>query len=198
MSMANVKTGGRRGKSVSLLTLVSRLYFKRLESNPLITKAVTAGCITALSNYISQRLMGNGRHIQMDKVSKFMLFGLLWAGPSSHYWQNLLEKIVPQGIKESRSMWAIRKTIVDQLVYGPVANAVFLTFMGRVIEQKNIPATIAKVVNDFWYTQINGWAVWPLASVVNQFFVPLQLRVLWLNVVGLFWSTWLMMYKRSS
>ena len=209
-------------KSGEISRRVMDLYVSKLESSPLITKAVTSGCITALSNYISQRMQRRnasnrsdscssndsgreggkrsgsfqeGKIIRWNNVVKFLLFGLVWAGPSCHYWQNALEKIVPRRMRESKGSWAIRKTVVDQLAYGPVANAVFLCFMGGVVERKGIRGMIEKLQNDFLHTQINGWLVWPLASVLNQFYVPLQLRVLWLNIVSLVWSTWLMLHK---
>lgn len=202
------------GKSGEIAGGLIDLYVSKLERFPLITKAVTSGCITALSNYISQRMQqrhsssdhddtrGNrlrssqdGAGIRWNNVVKFLLFGLVWAGPSSHYWQNALEKIVPRRVRESKGSWAIRKTVVDQLAYGPVANAVFLFFMGSVVEGRGLRGTIEKLRSDFVNTQINGWLVWPLASVLNQFYVPLQLRVLWLNIVSLVWSTWLMLHK---
>lgn len=207
------------------------LYISKLESSPLLTKAITSGCITALSNYISQKLdrlysihsssihrqtrtrQGKEKkskhhddehdttleflkwNIDWKNVMKFFLFGLLWAGPSTHYWQNALEKIVPRRLRETKGSWAVRKTIVDQMVYGPIANAVFLCFMGSVVEQKSLRATLQKLRRDFLRTQVNGWLVWPLASALNQLYVPLQLRVLWLNIVSLAWSTWLMLHK---
>lgn len=212
--------GPIRRASEMILSVVDG-YVTTLERSPLLTKAITSGCITALSNYISQQLQyrrrkrklagkrslrnskdttrddddKDGGAIQWNNVIKFLLFGLIWAGPSSHYWQNALEKIVPRRVRESKGSWAIRKTVVDQLAYGPIANAVFLGFMGGVVERKGVWATIEKIRCDFLHTQINGWLVWPLASVLNQFYIPLHLRVLWLNIVSLVWSTWLMLHK---
>ena len=39
--------------------------------------------------------------------------------------------------------------------------------------------------------------MWPLASYLNQEFVPLKLRVLWLNVVALGWTTFLITQGRT-
>ena len=38
----------------------------------------------------------------------------------------------------------------------------------------------------------------PQAALVNQVFVPLQLRVLWNNCVSLLWSTFLITHARSA
>ena len=54
-----------------------------------------------------------------------------------------------------------------------------------------------KLRADFRGVQARGWRVWPLASYLNQEFVPLKLRVLWLNVVALGWTTFLITQGRT-
>ena len=39
--------------------------------------------------------------------------------------------------------------------------------------------------------------MWPIASFVCQQWVPLKLRVLWLNLVALGWSTFVIMQGRT-
>lgn len=151
--------------------------------------------LNGLSNVVAQKTRGhhNKRHVSWHMVMKYVAFGIVWAGPSVHYWQNALERLVPRRRGESRTAWALRKTIIDQLVYGPVANIVFLSFIGHVIEQKNFKDTIQKVKKEYAHVQMKGFAIWPIASLINQFYVPLSLRVLWLNSVSFGWSTFLML-----
>lgn len=47
--------------------------------------------------------------------------------------------------------------------------------------------TKAKLYTDFSGVQKNGWRLWPLASWITYQFVPLRLRVLFVNVVAFFW-----------
>jgi peroxisomal membrane protein 2 len=44
-----------------------------------------------------------------------------------------------------------------------------------------------KVVAEYPRLQLNGWKVWPLVSLINYRYVPVQFRVLFANVVALFW-----------
>lgn len=44
-----------------------------------------------------------------------------------------------------------------------------------------------KLVAEYPALQRNGWKVWPLVTLINYRFVPLQLRVLFANIVALFW-----------
>ena len=39
--------------------------------------------------------------------------------------------------------------------------------------------------------------MWPIASFVGQQWVPLKLRVLWLNLVALGWSTFVIVQGRT-
>ena len=52
--------------------------------------------------------------------------------------------------------------------------------------------TARKVREEYVATQVSGWLVWPLASVFNQYYVPIELRVGFLNVVAFFWSVYMM------
>jgi hypothetical protein len=82
--------------------------------------------------------------------------------------------------------------IVDQACFGPVGNIVFLSFIGYGVQGLSVGDAAKKVKKEYIFTQVNGWLVWPLASVLNQYYLPLELRVAFLNVVAFFWSLFLM------
>ena len=44
-----------------------------------------------------------------------------------------------------------------------------------------------KIVKDYPAVQLNGWKLWPAAAMFNYRYVPLNLRVLFLNIVALGW-----------
>jgi hypothetical protein len=50
------------------------------------------------------------------------LYGLLVAAPSAHYWQATLEQLFPNKADPLR---AVKKVLLDQVTYGPVANLTF-------------------------------------------------------------------------
>lgn len=158
-----------------------------------------------MANILSQWLVNKNRKKKIDAktVAKFAAFGMLWVGPSGHYWQSKLERLVPARIsgKEKRQAKtsapdfkrAVKKTIIDQLVYGPTSNFIFLTFIAKAVEGKSFESSMHGVKGQFWKTQVRGWLVWPLAQYINQLYIPLELRVLWLNGVAFFWSTLLIL-----
>ena len=72
---------------------------------------------------------------------------------------------------------------LDQLVYSPVMAAVFLTAL-KVMEGSPaavLPFLQARLVP----TVLAGWTVWPAVNAVNFKFVPEDLRILFLSLVGI-------------
>ncbi len=193
-----------------LLGSMSSMYMEWLVRHPLLTKSLTASSISLLSNLVSQTTTGHSQQQAAGKQTprkggrakynrrellKYLLFGLLWVGPSSHFWQNALEKLIPRRPRETRGAWALRKMLCDQLCFGPVGNVVFISFIGYAIQGLGVGGTVRKVREEYVATQMSGWLVWPLASVCNQYYVPIELRVGFLNVVAFFWSMYMMSSK---
>eukprot|EP00890_Picochlorum_soloecismus_P002216 jgi/Picsp_1/2996/NSC_01219-R1_protein len=156
-----------------------RLYLQRLKKKPLVTKSITAGVICAMANTLSQWIVkaNSTKKIDAKTVAKFAAFGMLWVGPSGHYWQSKLENLAPTGVSSKKkrqtkssgpdSKRAVMKTIIDQLVYGPMANLIFLAFIAKAVEGKSFKSSINGVKSQFWKTQVRGWLVWPLAQYIN-------------------------------
>jgi hypothetical protein len=71
-----------------------------------------------------------GQH-SSTAVMATQVFGLVWSGPSNHYWQQFLERTF-KGRKDAATV--VEKVIVDQLVYGPLCNVLLLSYISLVIE----------------------------------------------------------------
>jgi hypothetical protein len=54
-----------------------------------------------------------------------------------------------------------------------------------------------QIKTEYPRVQLSGWRVWPLAALFNYAFVPLHLRVLFINCVALCWTTYLLMRAKS-
>ncbi len=64
------------------------------------------------------------------------LFGLIWSGPSAHYWQLFTEGLF-RGRRDGATI--IKKTLLDQLSYGPLCNALYMTYVALVVEGASHP-----------------------------------------------------------
>lgn len=81
----------------------------------------------------------------------------------------------------------------------PLPPVLFMTFATLVLERKSFSYVLQKIPKDYPSVQLNGWRLWPVAALINYRFVPLQFRVLFINVVALIWTTFLLLKaKRAS
>lgn len=61
------------------------------------------------------------------------------------------------------------------------------TDLSLVVEGRSARATKQRLQQDYPRIQLNGWKVWPLAALINYRYVPLKLRVLFVNLVAFCW-----------
>lgn len=81
------------------------------------------------------------------------------------------------------------KMVLDQVIWAPFNTVVFYSYLAAstgslgdlhvVLQTKLIPTILA------------GYALWPLAHIINFRFVPQQHRLLYVNLVNLVWTVWL-------
>ena len=173
---------------MSVVQVAWSMYLRKLQAKPVQTKALTAAGIQTCSDVLAQRISGS-KQLNLRRTGLMALFGLLWAGPSLHYWQQFLEKSF-RGRKQSLRL-VIEKACLDQSIYGPAANLTMMAFITLCIEKKPLEYLKDKVKKQFVSVQLNAWKIWPVASLVNYSFVPPSLRVLFMNCVGFMWSTFL-------
>lgn len=81
----------------------------------------------------------------------------------------------------------LSKMALDQLISTPITTAIFFVYM-RCMEGKPEDAW-AYTTRKMKPTMLANWALWPLAHIVNFAFVPPAQRILYCNVVSLFWTT---------
>ena len=144
---------------------------------------------------IAQRLGSNRARINWRRTLSIALYGLIWTGPSNHYWQLLLERLFP---KRDDPLRPAKKVLFDQLTYGPLNNIMFMIYISMIVEGRSWNATRTKIRADYPNVQINGWRLWPAAQFINQSFVPLELRVLWSNMVSLLWTTFMITRAKTA
>ena len=101
-------------------------YLRQLEREPLKTKvslvaftirhgtliyiasslrsvqAITSGSLAALSDITAQKLVSNAP-LNWRRTLAMALFGLIWSGPSNHYWQKFTNQLF-KGKKDAASV----------------------------------------------------------------------------------------------
>lgn len=87
--------------SSSILTVAWRRYLAQLDQRPLRTKAATAAVLAALADMLAQRLAGTRTPVNWRRTLAIALYGLIWAGPTAHFWQQFLARALPNRKKDS-------------------------------------------------------------------------------------------------
>jgi protein Mpv17 len=97
-------------------------------------------------------------------------------------WFKVLEKFVV--IK--KSVWAqtFARVAADQLLFAPVGIAAFFSAMA-VLEGGNTTDVKKKLDSTWWPTLKTNWNLWPAVQLVNFSFVPLNLRIVVVNVISI-------------
>lgn len=195
-----------------------RRYLALLGTHPYTTKSVTAAGIMAGGDFICQTLESRARRQRLDeqleafphrrdlllrkfeendaydvvRTARMTGFGLVFVGPLMHNWFNLLERLVPR----KDLLGAVGKVAIDQAVMAPGFCASFFTAMG--LMEGLSPAVVwEKLKAQMVPTLEANYKVWPAAQMVNLYLVPLNLRVLWLNMVGLGFNSYLSMVNNK-
>lgn len=118
------------------------------------------------------------------RMSRMAIFGLVVVGPLCHQWYVVLESyITATGLSG-----AVSKMIIDQSIMAPISTVLFFTSMS-IMEQKSAQQTKQILHEKTLSTLIVNWKIWPVAQLINMYFIPVSLRVLFLNVVGLGYNT---------
>ncbi|KAL7548568.1 hypothetical protein ACHAWF_011855 [Thalassiosira exigua] len=174
-------------------------YTTALAKKPLLTKSLTACGTNALGDAICQRLAkkgpggaGSGEETASfdgERLSHAAVTGLVWSGPSAHVWYGLLFGTLTSSIKDPVAGLAARLAI-DAAIFSPVAVSGYFT-LRSFLEGTGLPGARDKLRSALFPTVKGAWKFWPAANVVNFSVVPAPLRVLYMNVMSVFWSGYL-------
>ena len=96
---------------------------------------------------------------------------------------------------KTRITKALKMVFLDQAVASPFLNGGFLFAFAAISAIAsghgfgNAASTgVHKVQVALWPTLLASWRIWPVANLINFAFVPVHLRVLFLNLIGVGWN----------
>jgi len=120
------------------------------------------------------------------RTGRFGILGFALVAPVVHLWYARLMTYFP-----GTNVGAVlKRTATDQLFFAPI----FLpTFMMNLMMLEGRPYTEAlpKLEKDLPGAMVTNWCLWCPAMLVNFRFVPLKYQVLYSNMVGFVWNTYL-------
>ncbi|XP_026117254.1 peroxisomal membrane protein 2-like [Carassius auratus] len=178
----------------SFLRRVLQQYLSLLKKYPVITKSVTSGFLSAVGNLLSQALeyrKNNKENSPKKKISflgplHYAIFGLFITGPVSHYIYQLLEVLLPTTVPYC----LIKRLLLERLIFAPAFLLLFYVVMNA-LEGKTLTDVQNKLKTSYWPAMKMNWKVWTPFQFININYVPVQFRVLFANLVALFWYAYL-------
>lgn len=177
--------GGGGGSSGSAGGGLWSFYLKALETNPILTKAITASVLNAIGDLACQILVEKNEKINFRRFAIFATMGLVMIGPVLHYWYGFNQAIISApGLKGG-----IMRMAIDQIFFAPVfVAACFSTLFLLEGKPKEIPD---KLKSDLKPAVFANWKLWVPAQFINFVYVPPPLRVAFSSCVSLLWNVYL-------
>ncbi|UJR36883.1 hypothetical protein I4U23_029596 [Adineta vaga] len=152
---------------------------------PLVAMSLTTGTTMGLGNVISQTVIEKRSLSTVDwsRVTRFAAFGYLFSGPFLRYWYYGLDKYFA-GAK----LKPVKMMIIDQIIAAPLLNSVILLYL-PLSSGKSMDESKKRFSEDFPTVMKGNYSAWPAIQLTNFYFVPIQHRVLFVNVLAMAFST---------
>ncbi|GAB9475271.1 Peroxisomal membrane mpv17 pmp22-like protein [Globisporangium polare] len=174
-------------------------FFKRvwtqynvlLMTHPVSTKVVTGATIALIGDVNCQVFLEPDQPFNAKRAAIFTLVGGVFIVPILHRWYGFLGRVVPG----TSNMAIAKRLAMDQLGFAPTFLPIFFTALLTL--EGNVDKVPEKIRNDWWPAVTANWIVWVPAQLINFRFVPGTLQVLFSNVVGLFWNSYLSYLSHS-
>jgi len=169
-------------------------YLRQLDVNPVQTKALTSAVLSVVSDVLAQSLQGVPlSQLNTTSLRNQFIIGLLIRGPLVHYWYIILEKLfIKLGYspkQQNATVPALLKVLLDQTIFSFPFNLLYFYALG-LLEGRSLDYIHAKIDREFMPMMISNLKLWPLVNVLNFTVIPENLRVLFGNIVGIFWTVY--------
>ncbi|XP_005916423.1 peroxisomal membrane protein 2 [Haplochromis burtoni] len=169
-------------------------YLVLLKRYPILTKSVTSGILSALGNLLSQFVEARRKaqkgapvsNIDAAGAARYAIYGLLITGPVSHLFYQLMEVWIPT----TDRFCVVKRLLLDRLIFAPGFLLLFY-FVMNILEAKGWTDFEKKMRRSYWTALKMNWKVWTPFQFININFVPVQFRVLFANMIALFWYAYL-------
>ncbi|KAI1004476.1 hypothetical protein K3495_g3740 [Podosphaera aphanis] len=159
-------------------------YIEQLQTNPLRTKMLTSGTLSALqeilASWIAKDRNKNGHYFTV-RVPKMALYGAFISAPLGHILISALQKLFTG---KTTVKAKILQIIASNLIIAPIQNSVYLVSMAIIAGAKTYHQVHATWKAGFMPVMKVSWVTSPLALAFAQQFLPEHAWVPFFNIVG--------------
>ncbi|KKK18155.1 hypothetical protein P175DRAFT_0504979 [Aspergillus ochraceoroseus IBT 24754] len=166
------------------------MYLRELQANPLRTKMLTSGALSAVQEFLASYLAGDVTkhgHYFSSRVPKMLLYGMFISAPLGHVLVGVLQRVFAGRTSLKAKVLQI---LASNLVVSPIQNVVYLASMAIIAGARNFHQVRATVKAGFMPVMKVSWITSPLALAFAQKFLPEQTWVPFFNIIGFFIGTY--------
>lgn len=102
----------------------------------------------------------------------------------------LLDKKIFRSYRQTSVPVVIGKVLLDQFVFAPAMTALYYYIVGF-MNDEGCKATSKKLKRQLLAVLKKAWLLWIPVNLISYGFIPLELRVLFGNIVSIFWTAYL-------
>mmetsp|Transcript_31323 Transcript_31323/g.47366 ORF Transcript_31323/g.47366 Transcript_31323/m.47366 type:complete len:186 (+) Transcript_31323:283-840(+) len=162
-------------------------YNRLLESQPLLTKALTSFTGFTLGDILAQCFVEkDGKPYDINRTIRLGSFGLLLHGTTGHYFYGFLDSKLPG----TKPVTVATKVAIDQTIWNPIFGIMFFGYL-NLVEGKSFQEYKDKLNADLATAVMGSWAVWVPAHTVNFAFIPPSQRLLYINSIQIGYNIFL-------
>ncbi|XP_034232291.1 protein Mpv17-like [Thrips palmi] len=171
------------------------LYQNAIRRYPMGSQAVQTGILMATGDVVAQTVIDKRKLIELDlgRVARFGAIGTCLVGPSLFTWYGFMERRI--GAAGTQAL--LKKVCADQLLFAPSFIVILLSTIGF-SQGLNAKQVQDQLVSTYPDVLINNYKLWPAVQLFNFYLTPFQYRVLVVQIVAIFWNTYLSWRTNSS
>lgn len=166
-----------------------------LKNYPVRTKAATSAVIGVLGeilgSYVKSRIRKEKFNVEAKRLWLFAAFGGLITGPFLHYWYVVLEGVMMKMNLTGRGKTAA-KVLIDRCLWSPPFTVVTIAFL-QFFQTLSVEETAVQLKRNYFAVLVMSQKTWVPAQIVNFELVPHEFQVLFVNLISVFWNTYLSM-----
>ncbi|KAE9551972.1 hypothetical protein FO519_004824 [Halicephalobus sp. NKZ332] len=170
------------------MTTILRLYQRALSKRPLVTQMISSGVIGATGDIVCQLGVEKRSRDNYDfsRTGRFFLLTSCFITPILSRWMIFLEK----RIHGSPKLVPLKRVLVDQACFAPVFSASIIYNL-HFFETFSTSKSWEFLKRNYWEIYKHSILYWPFVQIVNFYFVPLNFRVVLIQIAALAWNTFL-------
>jgi len=166
------------------------VYLKQLQTNPLRTKMLTSGTLSALqeilASWIAKDRNKNGNYFT-SRVPKMAAYGAFISAPLGHVLISILQKVFAGRTSLKAKILQI---LFSNLLIAPIQNSVYLVSMAIIAGARTFHQVHATWKAGFMPVMKVSWISSPIALAFAQKFLPEHTWVPFFNIIAFFIGTY--------